>query len=284
MKASFLIALALSALGIVLSGCGTEPFPAGHAADPLDGMRLIRGGAFLMGEAGIAEPIHAVTVSTFYMDTTPVTQQAYQALMKENPSYFTGSPDLPVETVTWFDAALFCNARSRAAGLDTVYSFSSISVISGAGCGSLGALGIHLDRKGYRLPTEAEYEYAYRAGSTSDYYWGDTVDGNYCWYYANSQSTMHPVAQKLPNRFGLYDMAGDLWEWCNDWYGPYDTAAATDPAGPLPGDYRVARGGCWYIYYLPVLSAGFRYYFAPFPGKFLPPHDFIGFRCVLRAD
>jgi formylglycine-generating enzyme required for sulfatase activity len=246
-------------------------------------MHFIPGGTFLMGEAVIAEPVHQVTVSPFCVDTALVTQKEYRALMGVNPSYFTGNPDLPVETVTWFDAVLYCNARSRAGGLDTVYSFTSISGAAGNGCDSLGDLETHFDRKGYRLPTEAEYEYAYRAGSTADYYWGDTVDGSYCWYYANSQGTMHPVAQKLPNAFGLYDMAGELWEWCNDWYAVYQPGSETDPVGPASGMYRVARGGCWYIYYLPILSAAFRYYFAPAPDRIQPPHDLYGFRCV-RAE
>jgi formylglycine-generating enzyme required for sulfatase activity len=277
---SFVVILLVS----ISSNCGTEPVPAGLSIEQPPGMHLIPGGTFLMGEAGIAEPIHQVTVSPFYMDTTPVTQQQYRAIMTVNPSHFTGNPDLPVETVTWFDAAIFCNARSKADSLDTAYSFSSQSGVAGDGCDSLADLQIHMDRSGYRLPTEAEYEYAYRAGSKSEYYWGDTVDGDYCWYFANSRGTMQPVAGKLPNSSGLYDMAGELWEWCNDWYGEYQPGDQFDPAGPASGTYRVARGGCWYIYYLPILSAGFRYYFAPAPIRFQPPHDYYGFRCVRRID
>lgn len=279
-----LFSLAIILLVSIFSNCGTEPVPSGLSIEQPPGMHLIPGGTFLMGEAGIAEPIHEVTVSPFYMDTTLVTQQQYRALMHVNPSHFTGNPDLPVETVTWFDAALFCNARSRADSLDTVYSFSSLSGFAGNGCDSLGDLQILMDRSGYRLPTEAEYEYAYRAGSKSEYYWGDTVDGDYCWYFANTQGTMQPVAGKLPNSIGLYDMAGELWEWCSDWYGAYQAGNQVDPAGPASGTYRVARGGCWYIYYLPILSAGFRYYFAPAPPRFQPPHDYYGFRCVRRTE
>lgn len=237
-----------------------------------------------MGDSILANPVHRVSVSSFYMDTTLVTQKEYNALMIVNPSHFTGNPNLPVDLETWFDAVLFCNARSRAGGLDTVYSFSSIYRTPGNGCDSLENISTHFDKKGYRLPTEAEYEYAYRAGLTAEYYWGDTVDGDYCWYYANSDFTMHPVAQKLPNAFGLYDMAGSLWEWCNDWYGPYGSDPQTDPTGPSTGIFRVARGGCWYIYYLPILSAGFRYYFFPDPPKVNPPQNYCGFRCVLPGN
>ncbi len=266
------------------TGSATEHIPFTMAAQHHPGMRCIPGGSFLMGKIGIAEPLHEVTVSPFLMDTAPVTQAAYQSLMKVNPSHFTGDPNLPVETVTWFDAILFCNARSKAAALDTVYDFSSISGPAGNGCDSLGALRVMFDRNGYRLPTEAEYEYAYRAGAVTRYYWGDTVDGRYCWYYGNSDTTMHPVAQKYPNAFGLYDMAGDLWEWCGDWYGTYQAGGQTDPSGPATGSYRVVRGGCWYIYYEPILSAAFRSYLPPAPARFVPPHDYYGFRCVRRTD
>jgi formylglycine-generating enzyme required for sulfatase activity len=266
---------------VVLSGCGTKLLPSSQFPSSLPGMRFIAGETFRMGETGIAEPVHQVTVSSFYIDTALVTQEQYRQLMNVAPSYFTGEPSLPADNMTWFDAVLFCNDRSRACGLDTVYSFLSIFGPPGNGCDSLENLQIHLDRKGFRLPTEAEYECAYRAGTSTEYYWGDTVDGRYCWYWANSDSTMHPVAQKLPNGFGLFDMAGELWEWCNDWYGPYQAGSQTDPAGPASGEYRVVRGGCWYIYYEPILGAAFRSYFAPAPPRFQPPKDYYGFRCVV---
>jgi formylglycine-generating enzyme len=282
----FPLSSAILAAAWLASGCSSSSVRSAASQDPHREMHWIPSGTFQMGDSTLAKPVHQVSVSSFYMDTTPVTQEKYQMLMKVNPSAYTGDPRHPVETVTWFDAVLFCNARSKAEGLDTVYSFSSISGTPGDGCSLLGDLEIRFNRKGYRLPTEAEWEYAYRAGTTTMYYWGDTVDGNYCWYFANCEGTMHPVAQKLPNAFGLYDMAGILWEWCNDWYAAYDAGAhaQTDPTGPLSGTYRVARGGCWYIYYLPILSAGFRYYYLPNLVRFYPPENYCGFRCVLPAN
>jgi len=102
----------------------------------------------------------------------------------------------------------------------------------------------------YRLPTEAEWEYACRAGTTNRFYYGDdpgyTLLGQYAWYPGNSGSATHPVDQKRPNRWGLYDMSGNVWEWCSDWYGAYPGGSVSDPTGPSTGSYRVGRGGSWF--------------------------------------
>jgi len=98
-------------------------------------------------------------------------------------------------------------------------------------------------RVGKRLPTEAEWEYACRAGSTTEFYWGDTIDGQYVWYKKNDGGKTHPVGQKKPNAWGLYDMVGNVWEWCNDWYGSYKTGAQTNPQGARSSWYRILRGG-----------------------------------------
>jgi sulfatase modifying factor 1 len=252
-----------------------------HSGAP-SGMKPVPGGHFLMGEAGLSEPVHGVTVASFFMDSVPVTQREYLARMGADPSHFTGDPDRPVETVTWFDAALYCNARGKAEGRDTVYAYASAEGKPGNGCVNLGGLEIRRGTTGYRLPTEAEYEYAERAGTAGEFYWGDTLDGNYAWYYANANQSTQPVGRLRPNAFGLHDMAGNLWEWCGDWYAPYPAGEAVNPAGPDTGSFRVLRGGSWYTYYPLILGSAFRFYLEPAP-RFKPPREYYGFRCVLPA-
>jgi formylglycine-generating enzyme required for sulfatase activity len=196
--------------------------------------------------------------------------------MGENPSYFTSDLTRPVEKVSWFDAALYCNARSKANGYDTVYTYTHR--FGGSSCPDLENLGRDLTKNGYRLPTEAEWEYACRAGTTTGYFVGDdsTSVGSYGWYNLNSDSTTHPVATKLPNAWGLYDMAGNVWQWCNDWYKDYADSAVTDPTGPSTGSDCVMRGGSWRYCILNLRSAS-RNYFSPGGWGLV-----LGFRCVRR--
>ncbi|HSV97789.1 MAG TPA: formylglycine-generating enzyme family protein [Spirochaetota bacterium] len=181
----------------------------------------IPGGSFMMGspegEGGDDEhPQHRVTLDGFWMSKYEVTQAQYEAVMGNNPSNFEGA-DRPVENVSWNDATEFC-ARLAARSGTTV-----------------------------RLPTEAEWEYACRAGTAARYYWGDEMNGDYCWYYGNSGSETHPVGGKKPNAWGLYDMSGNAWEWCRDWYDEnyYRSSPSVNPPGPESGQYRVLRGGSW---------------------------------------
>ena len=132
----------------------------------------------------------------------------------------------------------------------------------------------------YRLPTEAEWEYACRAGTTTEYSFGDDVSvlGDFAWFDDNSGSQTHPVGQKRPNGWGLYDMHGNVWEWCSDWHGDYAAGAVRDPAGPASGSIRVLRGGCWYD------SAGFCR--SAFRIRFYPSYRFsnYGFRLALSPS
>jgi len=160
----------------------------------------------------------------FYMAKCETTQTEFQQLMATNTSVFRG-PTLPVDSLTWFEATNYCGLltdRERTAGRLPV-----------------GWV--------YRLPTEAEWEYACRAGTTTTYSFGDSTvnTGLYAWYSANSQGTTHGVALKGPNRWGLYDMMGNVWEWCQDWYGSLPGGNVTDPQGPGSGSSRVVRGGSW---------------------------------------
>jgi formylglycine-generating enzyme required for sulfatase activity len=245
-------------------------------------MRNITGGTFEMGDTLESQdlPVHTVTVSSLYMDTTEVTQEEYYSLMGVNSSRYTGESLRPVEQVTWFDAVLYCNARSRADGKDTVYSYTSCAGTPGDSCTDLGGLTIDYAKNGYRLPTEAEWEYACRAGTTTDYWWGADTNGMGAsvWWYDNSNNTTHPVATKAANMFGLYDIIGNVWEWCNDWWDSnyYSTSPSADPTGPSAGDRRMVRGGAWDMYRDRLNSAG-RGFVAP---NLRGPS--LGFRCVRR--
>jgi len=201
-------------------------------------MVRIKGGTFTMGSPA-KEPTrredevqHKVTVSGFYMSKYEVTQEEYQAVMGTNPSHFKGD-NLPVETVSWYDAIEYCNRMSQIAGLTPAYTINGNNVTW------------NRNANGYRLPTEAEWEYACRAGTTTAYNTGAKISDNTGWYEENSGGKIHPVGQKPPNAWGLYDMHGNVFEWCWDWYGDYSSGSQTDPVGADSGTYRVRRGGYW---------------------------------------
>ncbi len=213
-------------LGIILF---TRPWE-GKTPDPeftkRIGMKfvLIQPGTFMMGsppdEAGRDddEMQRQVTITkSFYLQTTEVTQGQWERVMGKNPSYEKDCGDgCPVEAVSWNDVQGFLKKLNQKEGTNK-----------------------------YRLPTEAEWEYACRAGSTTAFCFGDVVRelGEYAWYDGNSEGRTHPVGQKKPNAWGLYDMHGNVWEWCQDWYGDYPSGDVTDPKGPPSGKYRVWRGG-----------------------------------------
>jgi formylglycine-generating enzyme required for sulfatase activity len=211
-------------------------------------LRLIPAGAFQMGstESDDEKPIHLVTISRpFYLGVYLVTQGEYFQTMKTNPSHFSGKKRLPVENVSWFDAVAFCNALSRKQGVPPFYEIrdQTVEVPNWNGLG-------------YRLPTEAEWEYACRAGTTTRYSFGDDEKAldQYAWFSAESSSQTHPVGEKERNAFSLHDMHGNVWEWCWDWYDPdyYQKAPACDPRGAEETMARVYRGGCWD--YVPQLA------------------------------
>ncbi len=212
----------------------------------------IPGGSFMMGspEGGGSEddehPQHMVTLDGFWMSRYEVTQAQYEAVVGNNPSHFRGA-DRPVEQVSWNEAMAFCE---KFAG------------------------------SGVRLPTEAEWEYACRAGTSTRYYWGDTMNGDYCWYRGNSGGETHPVGTKKPNAWGLYDMSGNAREWCLDWYDGkyYESSPEKNPTGPQRGEDRVLRGGDWSNGDSFVGSA-YRFGFDPKNGY----NYYCGFRCVIPS-
>jgi formylglycine-generating enzyme len=232
---------------------------------------FIKGGSFMMGSANYfnsEKPVHKVTLTDFYMMKYLVTQRDYEEIAGKTPSNFKGDPNRPVENLNWFDAIRFCNLWSERDELEPVYEID----------GNL--VSIDFNRNGYRLPTEAEWEYACRAGTASDYFWGDSDKeaGKYCWFDGNSEDVTHTVGIKPPNPWGLFDMAGSVWEWCNDWYVEdyYSRSEDNDPCGVEFGEYRVLRGGSWFNGQSRLRSSCRL--------KRLPnlTDDVTGFRCVCR--
>ena len=188
-------------------------------------MVLVEGGTFRMGATSEQEveaksnekPVHSVTLSSYYIGKTEVTQALWQAVMGSNPSYFKGA-DLPVECVSWDDCQGFIKKLNSLTGRD------------------------------FRLPTEAEWEFACRGGNNSRgyKYSGSNDIDNVAWYDGNSGDQTHPVGTKASNELGIYDMSGNVWEWCSDWYADYTSHSQTNPKGPRSGSDRVNRGGSWY--------------------------------------
>jgi formylglycine-generating enzyme required for sulfatase activity len=229
-----------------------------------EGFVRIPAGTFMMGSPASEEGRdsdemqHQVTVDGFYMGKYEVTQKEWTEvmgnMMGSNPSYFKGD-NLPVENVSWYDAVEYCNRRSLKEGLSPAYRGSGNNITC------------DFKATGYRLPTEAEWEYACRAGTITRYYSGDREDtlvrvGNVAdlavkekhpnWTIVNGldgYAETAPVGRFIPNEWGLYDMHGNVWEWCWDWYGAYSGEAQTDPVGPLIpsflGTRRIVRGGGW---------------------------------------
>ena len=199
-------------------------------------MILLPGGSFTMGNAkGSAdEQPHKVTVSAFYIDKYKVSQEEYLKVVNENPAKWKGK-DNPVEEVRWSDAVRYCNLRSKLDGLKPCYDLTTWECDFSA--------------NGYRLPTEAEWEFAARAGKSTRFSFGDDLDyamvDNYAWTTDNSADVTHPVGKKTANAFGLYDIYGNVFEWCQDWFGPYTPDDKVNPTGPASGTDRIYRGGSW---------------------------------------
>ena len=206
-------------------------------------MVKVAGGTFQMGatsEQGSdvfdwEKPVHSVTLSDYYIGQTEVTQELWEAVMGSNPSYFDDDNRRPVENVSWNDCQEFIEKLNRLTG------------------------------KNFRLPTEAEWEYAARGGNKSrgyKYSGSNNLDA-VAWYKDNSRGETHPVAQKQSNESGLYDMSGNVWEWCQDWYGNYSINSQTDPTGPSTGNCRIVRGNGYKMLFEVGMRVSLRYCYAP---------------------
>ena len=241
---------------------------------PMD-MTIIPSGTFFMGSnnGNINErPVHAVTIKSFAIGKYEIIQEKWEKIMGNNPTHFKGD-SLAVEQVSWFDAITFCNNLSLQEGLKSAYTIDGANTVC------------DFSSEGYRLPTEAEWEYACRCGTATDYYSGDRTSqntGRYIdlrldsigWYNANSQGESHQVGQKPANRFGLYDITGNVFEWCWDWRGDYPSISELNPTGPSNGSIRICRGGSWY--YVPYESrSAFRLAYSP-----TSKYSGVGFRVV----
>ncbi|PID26664.1 MAG: hypothetical protein CR982_08945 [Candidatus Cloacimonadota bacterium] len=243
-----------------------------------DGFIFVEGGVFQMGdilsEGSLDEsPVHSVTLNSFYISKYEVTQEEYENLMDENPSNYIGE-NKPVENITWYQAVSYCNKLSAMEGLEECYS----------GFGE--DISCDFTKNGYRLPTEAEWEYAARGGihNTDNFRYSgcNEIDelGDYAWYEPNSSNQTHNVGGKEPNQLGIYDMNGNVWEWCNDWYDGnyYDNSENTNPTGPNSGSYRIIRGSSWGYYHQSCRVASRN---SELPGNVT---NDIGFRVVRSAS
>ena len=231
---------------------------------PPEGFVYIKGGTFMMGspsnEAKRAddEKQHRVTVNDFYMSKYQVTQKDYEEVMGTNPSKFKGG-NLPVERVIWYDAIEYCNKKSIKDGLTPAYTIDKSrkdpNNIEDRWDNVKWLVTWNRDANGYRLPTEAEWEYACRAGTTTPFSTGNNIttdQANYNGFYPYNNNVRGeyrqrsiPVGNFAPNPWGLYDMHGNVGEWCWDWYGEYSMAEQRDPVGAISGKWRVLRGGSW---------------------------------------
>jgi len=239
---------------------------------------FVQGGTFHNGTSN-------VTLYSFYIDKYEVTQASYQAVMGTNPSYFGSNPNHPVERVSWFNAIEYCNRRSIQEGLTPCYTYND-GTDHGTNPDNWPAgwntkdnnhtnVSCNWSANGYRLPTEMEWMFAAKGGNQSQgyYYSGSNTIRHVAWYGDNSLGTWD-VGLTDPNELGIFDMSGNVWEWCWDIWGTYPSGNQSNPTGPASGSYRVIRGGGWYNEAVSCLVS-YRDY-----NNATGTYSFIGFRII----
>jgi uncharacterized protein (TIGR02171 family) len=270
------------------------PLPAftvpGMAWIRSEGQAVLLGSTASFAKASEESPrMKALFTYSFHLDSVEVTQGQWEAIM-QRPAYtekaYGKSDSLPAYNVTWFDAVLYCNAKSRSENRDTVYSYVEVVYDNDGHARDIKGLTTHYERVGYRLPTEAEWEYAARCGTQTDFPWGGSsseMAEAYAWFNSNSGGTPHPVATKKPNAWGLFDLTGNVMEWVNDWKGPFADLTVSNFIGQMQPNAQFEK---------PIKGGAF-----PYSQEFLRPSGrsttyatqpaslagYVGFRCALGA-
>ena len=270
----FVLCLSLLALLYTCFSCVSDDTGGPEVIETANGVEMVAipEGWFEMGDKTDSEgdsPKHRVWVDAFYMDRYEVTQDLYKKLQISDTSRFKGE-NLPVEQKTWIDAVRFCNIRSYEEGFELCYDEDTLEC--------------NFEASGYRLPTEAEWEYACRSGTTTSYSFGDDSNelSQYAWFNPNAGDKTQTKGTRRPNPWGLFDMHGSVAEWCNDYYSEdyYMSSPEKNPSGPDIGELRVIRGGAWNST-LDACRSGYRSGSASVDDGCLIS-DAIGFRCVRR--
>jgi formylglycine-generating enzyme required for sulfatase activity len=265
------MALAMVGIAVAASG-GSQP----KTVKTKSGAEMVYlpAGSFMMGDAkgALDEKPHKVSVDAFYIDKYEATQEHYQKIVGSDYSRWKNKK-APVEQVTWAAAVKYCNARSKAEGLTPCYDTKTWKCDSAA--------------NGYRLPTEAEWEYAARAGTATSYFFGSNPSAlpNFGWAKENSGGRPREVGKKLPNPWGLYDVHGNVAEWCNDFYAVdyYQKSPAKNPRGPATGNKKVVRGGSWNSRASDCRSSYRSSENPAYADVCIGYYDVYGFRCVRNA-